>query len=126
MASGCGVVACESPVQPPTLSYTVGGAVSGLVGSGLMLVNNSGDDSRRVHRWAGHLREPLAKGAEYRVTVLTQPTSPTQTCVVAGGSGTVSTANVTTVAVACFMAGAASPVLVSSPLSGPSPTASRR
>ena len=64
----------------------------------------------------------LVNGAGYRVTVLTQPTSPAQTCVVSGGSGTV-TADVTTVAVACFMAGAASPFLVSSPVPGPWATA---
>jgi Big-like domain-containing protein/regulator of chromosome condensation (RCC1) repeat-containing protein/Regulator of Chromosome Condensation (RCC1) repeat protein len=64
----------------------------------------------------------LAKGTGYRVTVLSQPASPTQTCVVSGSGGTV-TADVTTVAVACFMSGAASPLLVSSPVPGLSPTA---
>ena len=120
MASLCGVAACDSPVQP--LTYTVGGEVSGLAGSGLVLVNNGGDNLAVSADGPVTFASALAKGAGYRITVLTQPTSPTQTCVVSGGSGTV-TADVTTVAVACFMAGAASPFLVSSPVPGPSATA---
>jgi hypothetical protein len=43
----------------------------------------------------------LEKGAAYAVTVKTQPTLPTQYCVVTRGSGTVATSNVTNVAVDC-------------------------
>ena len=43
----------------------------------------------------------LSSGAAYSVTVAMQPSSPAQTCVVSGGSGTVAAANVTDVAVAC-------------------------
>jgi hypothetical protein len=119
MASLCGVAACDSPVQPVT--YTVGGEVSGLAGSGLVLINNGGDSLAVSADGPVTFESPLVKGAGYRVAVLNQPTSPTQTCVVSGGSGTV-TADVTTVAVACFVAGAASPFLVSSPVPGLSPT----
>jgi alpha-tubulin suppressor-like RCC1 family protein len=114
MASLCGVAACDSPVQPST--YTVGGEVSGLAGSGLVLVNNGGDSLAVSANGPVTFASALAEGAGYRVTVLAQPTAPTQTCFVSGGSGTVTTANVTTVAVACFMAGAASPFVVSSPV----------
>jgi hypothetical protein len=43
----------------------------------------------------------LPNGATYNVTVAAQPSNPGQTCVVNGGSGTVTTANVSTVAVVC-------------------------
>jgi alpha-tubulin suppressor-like RCC1 family protein len=95
-----------------------------LVGSGLALVNNGGDTLAVAADGPVTFPNPLAKGASYRVTVLAQPTGPTQTCVVTGGSGTVTT-DITTVSVACFMAGSASPVLVSSPVPGPSPSAFR-
>jgi alpha-tubulin suppressor-like RCC1 family protein len=120
LASLCGVAACDSPVGPST--YTVGGTVSGLAGSGLVLVNDGGDELAVSANGPITFASALPNGAGYRITVLAQPTRPTQTCVVSGGSGTV-TADVTTVAVACFLAGAASPVLVSSPVPGLSPTA---
>src|SRR6478752_7648058 len=79
--------ACDSPVQPVT--YTVGGEVSGLAGSGLVLVNNGGDKLTVSANGPVTFASALAEGGGYRVTVLAQPTSPTQTCVVSGGSGTV-------------------------------------
>src|SRR6267142_6393779 len=93
VAIGCGVAACDSPVQPLTLSYTVGGAVTGLAGSGLVLVNNGGDDLTVSADGPVTFGRALAKGAAYLVTVLTQPTNPAQTCVVRAGSGTVTTAD---------------------------------
>jgi alpha-tubulin suppressor-like RCC1 family protein len=118
----CGLAACDSPVQPLDVSYTVGGEVSGLAGSGLVLVNNGGDNLAVSADGPVTFASALAKRGGYRVTVLTQPANPAQTCVVSGGRGTVTTANITTVAVACFTAGAASPFVVSSPVPGPSST----
>jgi len=43
----------------------------------------------------------VPSGSLYAVTVLTQPGTPTQTCVVTNGSGTIGAANVTNVTVAC-------------------------
>src|SRR5208337_2983204 len=43
----------------------------------------------------------IASGGAYAVTVLSQPTGPAQVCAVSSGSGTVASANVTTVAVSC-------------------------
>ena len=86
-------------VVPPT--YTVGGNVSGLAGSGLVLQLN-GIDSLPVNA-NGTFTFPtaLANGAAYAVTVATQPANPAQTCTVANGSGTIAGANVTNVAVTC-------------------------
>ena len=45
---------------------------------------------------------PVASGANYLVTVLTQPTSPSQTCTVANDTGIIGSANITNVAVTCL------------------------
>ena len=45
----------------------------------------------------------IASGSTYNVTVFSQPSNPAQTCgVTAGGSGTVASANVTSVVVTCI------------------------
>ncbi len=89
-------VACTSA---PT--YSVGGTVSGLSGTGLVLQDNGGDNLSVTANGSFTFATKLASGAAYAVTVHTQPTSPAQTCVVTNGSGTVASANLTAVTVAC-------------------------
>jgi hypothetical protein len=79
-------------------TYTVGGTVSGLNGSGLVLQNNGGDNLAISASGVFTFSTALKKNASYRVTVLSQPSG--QTCTVANGTGTAS-ANVTNVAVTC-------------------------
>lgn len=81
-------------------SYTVGGAVAGLTGAGLVLQDN-GSDNKAVSSPGGSFTftTPLTYGMPYRVTVLTQPAG--QNCTVTNGSGTIGYANVTNVAVNC-------------------------
>lgn len=86
-------VNCATPV------YTVGGSVTGLTGSGLVLQNNGGDNRAISADGAFVFATALADLSSYSVTVLTQPTG--QTCTVSSGSGAVASANVTTVAVSC-------------------------
>jgi 6-phosphogluconolactonase (cycloisomerase 2 family) len=86
-------------VSGPT--YTVGGTVSGLSGTGLQLRNNGGDTLTVSGNGTFTFATPLGSGASYSVTVLQQPSSPTQTCTVSNGSGTIASANVTNVTVAC-------------------------
>ncbi len=83
-------------------TFTVGGNVSGLSGS-LTLQNNGGDDI--VINADGPFVFPtaLSDGAGYNVTVLSEPAG--QDCVVSFGSGTISAANVSNVAVACSNVG---------------------
>ena len=101
LAGLCGVAACDSPVQPSTPTHTVGGVVSGLAGSGLVLVDNGSETLPVSANGPITFARALAEGENYRVTVRTQPASPAQTCVVSGGSGAVSTTDITTVIVAC-------------------------
>jgi 6-phosphogluconolactonase (cycloisomerase 2 family) len=83
-----------------TNSYTVGGSVSGLTGSGLVLQTN-GANNLPVSAPGSYVFATLPSGAAYTVTVLTQPTSPLQHCTVANGTGTVAMFNVTNVTVTC-------------------------
>ncbi len=89
-------VACTTNV----VTYTIGGSVSGLSGAGLVLQNNGGDNLTVESNGAFTFATPIASGAAYAVTVLTQPSNPAQTCTVTNGSGT-AIANVTNVQVTC-------------------------
>jgi len=78
-------------------TYTVGGKVSGLVGT-LILQNNGGDNLTVTGNDAFTFNTALAYNKTYNVTVLTQPSG--QTCSVSNGSGSV-WGNVLNVAVVC-------------------------
>ncbi|MGH7071413.1 MAG: lactonase family protein [Acetobacteraceae bacterium] len=95
-------VAVTCPSSASTV--TIGGTVTGLTGTGLMLQDNGGDTLTVTQNGPFTFATPLATGAAYAVTVSTQPSSPTQTCTVAGGTSTTGTTNVTSVAVTCSAA----------------------
>ncbi len=83
----------------PTVSYSIGGAVSGLTGTGLVLQNNGGDNLPvSASGGAFTFATAIGSGSPYAVTVLTQPAG--QTCTVQNGSG-VANADVSNVAVSC-------------------------
>jgi len=79
--------------------YAVGGAVSGLTGTGLVLQNNGTDDLTVAADGSFTFATKLLDGTNYSVIVSTQPIG--QTCSVTNGSGTIAAADVTNVAVAC-------------------------
>ena len=93
----------STPPPPPAPStFTIGGTVSDLTGTGLVLENNGGNPLTVNANGTIAFSTALATGSAYNVTVRTQPTgSPAQTCTVAAGSGTVGSAPVTNVAVQC-------------------------
>jgi hypothetical protein len=80
-------------------TFTVGGTISGLTVSGLVLAN--GSDTLSVPAGASSFTLPtaVAYGSSYAVTVATQPTG--LTCDVTNGTGTIATDAVTNVAVKC-------------------------
>jgi 6-phosphogluconolactonase (cycloisomerase 2 family) len=82
-------------------SYTVGGTVIGVSGSGLVLVNNAGDDLPISGNRGFTFSNRLVSGVGYAVTVQTQPSGPAQYCSVSNGTGTMAAANVTNVTVTC-------------------------
>jgi hypothetical protein len=95
VVTGCGG---GGSTPPPPTTYTIGGTVSGLAGTGLVLQDNGGDNLSVGADGAFTFSNPVASGAAYSVSVLAQPTG--QSCAVANGSGSAS-ANVTNVQVAC-------------------------
>jgi hypothetical protein len=90
------------------LSYTIGGTVTGVVGSGLILQDSAGTTVEKLPISAANGNQAFTftklvpTGSMYTVTIFGQPTGPTQTCTVtpSTASGT-ATANVTNVAVVC-------------------------
>jgi hypothetical protein len=84
-----------------TQTFSIGGSVTGLKGSGLVLQNNAGDDLPVLADGTFAFATMLGSGSRFGVTVKTQPLSPKQGCSVLGGSGTVGGENVTTVVVNC-------------------------
>ncbi len=81
-------------------SASVGGSVSGLTGSGLVLQDNGGDNLTIASGSAAFtFATKLPNNASYAVTVYAQPAG--QTCTIANGNGTISGANITNVAVTC-------------------------
>jgi len=85
--------------------YTVGGTVTGLTGSGLVLELNGGD--RLTFNASGGFvfGTRLANNDAYAVTVATQPSNPSQSCTVHNGSGTINKTSVTNVTVSCTQVG---------------------
>jgi hypothetical protein len=88
-------------VSCSTSAYSVGGTVSGLTGQGLRLLNNGGDELTVAQSGAFEFPALVPSGGAYSVTVSQQPSLPEQICSVAGGQGTVSDANVTSVSITC-------------------------
>ena len=105
-SSGSGSVASAAAVTSVSIActantYTIGGSISGLTTSGLVLWDNGGD-ALTVSSGATTFTfaTPVAYGGNYAVTVHTQPTG--LTCIASSGSGSVaSAAAVTSVSIAC-------------------------
>jgi hypothetical protein len=80
-------------------TFTIGGSVVGLTGTGLVLEDNGADDLTITGTGTVSFKFKTAV-TNYTVTVKTQPTNPTQVCSVSNASGK-ATANVTNVQVSC-------------------------
>ena len=89
--------------SPPSPTYTVGGVVSGVSGSGLVLRNNGRDDLSIALNGSFVFPTPVVSGTAYSVTVESQPVDPTLNCIAmrAGRDGVVQSADVTAVSVVC-------------------------
>jgi len=80
-------------------TFTVGGTISGLTAPGLILANGSDTLSVPVGASAFTMPVGVAYGSSYAVKVTAQPAG--LTCSVTGGTGTIATSAVTSVAVKC-------------------------
>lgn len=84
---------------PALATFSVGGNVSGLTGTGLELKNNGADTLAVTADGPFTFLTELADTTNYEVAVSTQPSG--QTCTVGNASGTISSADVTDVTVTC-------------------------
>jgi 6-phosphogluconolactonase len=105
-------VAC--PTDPEIKNnFSVGGSVTGLTGSGLVLQNNSTDNLNVNANGSFTFAKTLADGTAYSVTVLTQPVNPSQTCIPTKNTGVIATANITNVVITCTTPSSGSNVITS-------------
>ncbi len=81
-------------VNCATNAYTVSATVANLLGSGLVLRNNNTNDLAVAGNGQTSFPAAIASGANYDVTVATQPSSPAQVCTPANGGGIVGGSNV--------------------------------
>ena len=98
--AGANVVDVE--VTCVTQSFAVGGTVSGLVGSGLVLRNNGGDDLTITANGPFRFLTPVKSGAPYSLAVAVQPSQPTQSCTIQSGFGVVGSGDVLDLVVTCM------------------------
>jgi uncharacterized delta-60 repeat protein len=91
----------DDSVLPPPSTFSVGGTVTGLAGSGLVLEDRAQAIALPIAASGTfQFNRAYSPGANYDVRVATQPSNPLQVCTVTRGAGTVS-ANVTDIAVDC-------------------------
>jgi uncharacterized repeat protein (TIGR03803 family) len=81
-------------------TYTVGGTISGLTASGLVLLDNGGDATTlSANATQFTMNTGVAYGSAYAITVQTPPTG--LVCSVSNDTGTMGAADVTSVSIAC-------------------------
>lgn len=82
--------------------FAIGGVLTGLQGSGLTLAS-PGQPNRVVPVGAVTFAfaNKVETGTSYGVTILQQPSNPSQACSVANGSGTVGSTDVASIAISC-------------------------
>ena len=79
-----------------TNNYAVGGTVEGLAATGLVLRLNNSLDLAVGANGSFEFPGSYASGANYTVTVRTQPIGPFQTCVATNGAGVIAGSNINT------------------------------
>ncbi len=97
LLSACGGSSHSSPPAP--MAFTIGGSITGLTASGLVLLDNGGDTlDVAANTTSFKFDQSVTAGGAYNVSAQTQPAG--ETCTVTSGSGTAN-ANVTSVVVSC-------------------------
>ncbi len=91
-----------------TDSFSIGGSVSGLSGSGLVIQNNGGDNLAISSDGVFTFNNAVLDSGIYNVTILTHPGSPAQFCSVTDGFGSVSGGNISNILINCVTGGSRS------------------
>lgn len=95
------VVGGHTAPSLPASAFTVGGTVTGMIGSGLVLQNNGGDDLAISANGGFTFGTAVATGGAYNVTVLTPPSNPDQTCGGVNAAGTITGGAVSDIVITC-------------------------
>ncbi|MBX3689354.1 choice-of-anchor Q domain-containing protein [Dokdonella sp.] len=82
-------------------TYTIGGSVSGLIGSAMVLKLNGDQDLLISGNGSFTFASAIDDLSPWAVTVVQQPVSPNQRCTISNDSGTLDGANVSDVQVQC-------------------------
>ncbi len=83
-----------------TIAYTIGGTITGLTTSGLILQNNGADNlSVAANATTFQFSTPVAQGGSYNATILQQPTH--MICAINNASGSNVMSNITNISVPC-------------------------
>ena len=102
VANGSGMIA-DADVTNIAITceslYTVGGSVSGLASGKSMTIANAGENLTISTNGAVTFVDEFVSGESYNVTITAQPNG--QICSVANGSGTITDADVTIIAITC-------------------------
>jgi 6-phosphogluconolactonase (cycloisomerase 2 family) len=110
LANAGGTVAAANitnvTVTCTTNQYSVRGTASGLVGSGLTLQVNGGNDLLISNNGDFEFTNAVGSGQNFTVTIDTQPATPAQTCLLYSSTGTVTNAAVDGVELKCTTSGA--------------------
>jgi hypothetical protein len=107
LLSGCGGGGSSQIVDPS--GFTVGGTVTGLTGSGLALQLNNSSNLAVSANGSFSFSTTLNGGDAYLVAVLTQPSSPTESCIVTNAAGSVRSENISNIQVDCTVVSATPP-----------------
>ena len=94
-------ITVSAPSNVTTSSYSIGGTISGLISTGLVLQNNGADDLSISSGLTSFTFATKVNGA-YAVSIKTQPTG--LSCTLTNASGT-ATANITNISLTCISDG---------------------
>jgi hypothetical protein len=88
--------------QDNSPTYSVGGTIKGLIGTGLVLQNNGTDNLVIEENGMFNFSTQIADGNQCNVMILSQPTNPLQLCQVINGNQMVNGGHISNVEVECI------------------------
>lgn len=85
----------------PSPTYSIGGSVVGMTGSGLIISNNAAE--QLTIDAAGDFVFPgeLDSGVVFDVQIVAQPANPSNVCTIENGSGTIAAADISNIEIVC-------------------------
>ncbi|MEO7199472.1 MAG: hypothetical protein ABIY56_04570, partial [Dokdonella sp.] len=83
-------------------TYSVGGTIAGMLGSGMKLRLNSGSNMVINSNGPFTFSTLMSTGEAYSVAITSQPSNPAQVCTLSRGSGVIGASNVVDVEVNCL------------------------